>query len=162
MLRVVKMVLIAWVAIFAFLSGIFDLVHWGNTVEAVGMVTSMNSWPGGATSWKAINSALLNGLGALWIIGGDLTAAVLCIAGVARLWRARYAHEGEFALAKRIALAGCGVLVIMLFGGFIVLAEAWFELWRSDALRGPVLDTAYRYLGSILLIALFVASKEPE
>jgi predicted small integral membrane protein len=50
----------------------------------------------------------------------------------------------------------------MLFGGFIVLAEAWFELYRSDALRGPVLDTAYRYLGSVLLIALFIANKEPE
>ena len=59
-------------------------------------------------------------------------------------------------------MAGCGIFAIMLFGGFTVLAEAWFELWRSDAMRGPVLDTAYRYLGSILLIELFVGSKEPE
>ena len=41
----------------------------------------------------------------------------------------------------------------MLFGGFNVLAEDWFQLWPSDAMRGPVLDTVYRYLGSILLIA---------
>lgn len=29
-------------------------------------------------------------------------------------------------------------------------------------MRGPVLDTAYRYSGSILLITLFIASKEPD
>ncbi|MFT6056479.1 MAG: hypothetical protein ACJAS2_000754 [Pseudohongiellaceae bacterium] len=28
----------------------------------------------------------------------------------------------------------------MLFGGFIVIAEGWFELWRSEFLRGPSLD----------------------
>jgi len=29
-------------------------------------------------------------------------------------------------------------------------------------MRGPVQDTVYHYLGSILLIALFIASKAPE
>jgi hypothetical protein len=66
------------------------------------------------------------------------------------------------AAAKKLARAGCGIFAIMLFGGFIVLAEACCELWRSDALRGAVLDTAYRYLGSIMLIAPFIPSKEPE
>jgi len=162
MLRIVKIVLTATVATFGFLSGIFDLIHWSNTVGAVGMVTSMTSWQGGASSWQAVGSAPLNWLGAVWIIAGDLAAAVLCAASVARMWSARNATGAEFAAAKKLALAGCGILAIMLFGGFIVLAEAWFELYRSDALRGPVLDTAYRYLGSVLLIALFIANKEPE
>ncbi len=162
MLRIVKIVLVAAVAIFGLLSGIFDLINWRSTVQYVGMVTSMTSWQGGAASWKALGSAPLSWLGALWIIGGDLAAAVLCGASVARMWRARTAGDGEFSSAKKLALAGCGVLAIMLFGGFNVLAEIWFELWRSDAMRGPVLDTVDRYLGSILLIALFVASKEPE
>jgi predicted small integral membrane protein len=78
------------------------------------------------------------------------------------MWSARNATGAEFAAAKQLALVGCGILAIMLFGGFIVLAEAWFELWRSDVMRGPVLDTAYRYLGSILLIALFIAGKDPD
>jgi predicted small integral membrane protein len=162
MLRVVKIVLAAAVAAFGFISGIFDLINWRATVGAVGMVTSMSSWQGGASSWQAIGSAPLNWLGAVWIIAGDLAAAVLCAAGVARMWSARDSSATDFAAAKKLALVGCGILAIMLFGGFIVLAEAWFGLWRSDAMRGPVLDTAYRYLGSILLIALFIGSKEPE
>jgi predicted small integral membrane protein len=162
MLRIVKIVLAASVAAFGFIAGIFDLTNWSNTVATVGMVTSMSSWQGGASSWHAVSSAPLSWLGAAWIIAGDLGAAVLCTASVARMWSARNTTGAEFTAAKKLALAGCGILAIMLFGGFTVVAEAWFELWRSDAMRGPVLDTVYRYLGSILLIALFIASKEPE
>ena len=162
MLRTVKIVLVTTVAAFGFISGVFDLINWRNTVGSVAMVTSMASWQGGAASWQAISSAPLNWLGAIWIIAGDLTAAVLCTMSVVRMWGARNATGAEFVAAKKLALAGCGILAIMLFGGFTVLAEAWFQLWRSDAMRGAVLGTAYRYLGSILLIAQFIASKEPE
>jgi predicted small integral membrane protein len=162
MLRIVKIVLIATVGAFGFISGIYDLMNWSTTVGTVGMVTSMSGWQGGNSSWQAVSSAPLSWLGAIWIIAGDLAAAVLCSMSVTRMWRARKATGAEFAAAKKLALAGCGIFAIMLFGGFTVLAEAWFELWRSDAMRGPVLDTAYRYLGSILLIALFVGSREPE
>jgi predicted small integral membrane protein len=162
MLRIVKIVLAATVAAFGFICGIFDLTHWHTTVETVGVVTSMTGWSGGAASWQAVRSAPLSWFGAAWIIAGDLTAAALCAASVARMWSARNAAVTEFAAAKKLALAGCGVLAIMLFGGFNVLAETWFELYRSDAMRGPVLDTAFRYLGSILLIALFIANNEPE
>jgi predicted small integral membrane protein len=81
---------------------------------------------------------------------------------VVRMWSARNASGAEFAAAKNLALAGCGIFAIMLFGGFTVVAEGWFELWRSNAMGGLVLNTPYRYLGSILLIELFIASKEPE
>jgi predicted small integral membrane protein len=46
----------------------------------------------------------------------------------------------------------------MLFGGFIVVAEGWFELWRSAAMRAEVLDAAFRYGGMIALIGLLVAT----
>ena len=76
------------------------------------------------------------------------------------MWAARGGDVAVFAQSKHIALAGCAVAVFMLFSGFIVIAESWFELWRSDVMRGPVLASAYRYAGMIALIAIFVASKE--
>lgn len=78
------------------------------------------------------------------------------------MWSARNTSGAQFFAAKNLALAGCGIFAIMLFGGFTVVAEGWFELWRSNVMGGLVLNTAYRYLGSILLIAPFIASKEPE
>lgn len=57
-------------------------------------------------------------------------------------------------------MTGCAIAVTMLLGGFIVIAETWFELWRSDVMRGPVLGSAFRYAGLITLIALFVATRD--
>jgi len=160
--RIIKMILVAAVAAFGFLGGVFDLINWPSTVGSVTAVTSMSSWEGGAASWKAVSSTPLSWLGAVWIVGGYLTAAALCFVSVARMWSARNASGTEFVAAKALALAGCGVFAVMLFVGFTVVAEGWFELWRSNALGGLVLNTAYRYLGSILLIALFIAGKDPE
>jgi predicted small integral membrane protein len=65
-----------------------------------------------------------------------------------------------FGAAKELALVGCAIAMLMLFVGFIVVAETWFELWRSEALRGAALETAFRYGGMITLIALFVGMRE--
>lgn len=71
----------------------------------------------------------------------------------------RNGSVADFSAAKGIALAGCGIAVIMLFGGFIVIAESWFELWRSEAM-GAALSAAVRYGSMIALIAIFVAAPE--
>jgi predicted small integral membrane protein len=75
------------------------------------------------------------------------------------MWQSRNGSAADFAAAKRIALAGCGIAVIMLFGGFIVIAESWFELWRSEAMSA-VLTAALRYASMIALIAIFVATPD--
>ena len=76
------------------------------------------------------------------------------------MWISRHEDSTTFSASKKLALTGCAVALVMLFGGFIVIAESWFELWRSDAMRGPVLDSAFRYAGSIALIAIFVGLKD--
>jgi hypothetical protein len=48
----------------------------------------------------------------------------------------------------------------MLFAGFIMIAETWFELWRSPAMLDPVLGSAFHYCGAIGVIALFVGARE--
>ena len=65
-----------------------------------------------------------------------------------------------FSAAKELALVGCAIVLFMLFGGFIVVAETWFEMWRSEALRSASLESAFRYSGMITLIALFVGMRD--
>jgi predicted small integral membrane protein len=43
----------------------------------------------------------------------------------------------------------------MLFGEFIVAAETWFLLWQTE-LGALALPTAFRCIGCIALIAIFV------
>ena len=160
MLRIVKIGLVLSVVLWSFVGAFNNVVSWEVTLQAVTAATSMVTFEGGAESWQATSSSALVWMGALFIVLSKITAGILCLIGAQRMWQARAKDDVAFSASKEYALAGCAVAIIMLFGGFVVVAESWFELWRSDALRGPVLDSAFRYGGMIGLIALLVASKD--
>lgn len=138
----------------------FNLYDWSGTKDAVALTTSMSTIEGRAEDWRATSNSIVIGLGALFIPLLKLTTGGLCAVGAWHMWGARRGDLSTFEAAKKLALAGCGVAMILLFGGWIVIAETWFELWRSDALRDAALQSAFRYSGMITLIALFVGMKE--
>ena len=159
MLRMLKILLVLTVAAWALLGGSMNILHWQETTGSVAAVTTMATFEGGADSWRATSNPVLILLGSLFITLSKLTGGVLCVLGALKMARARSGDAASFAAAKQLALAGCAVIVFMLFGGFVVIAEGWFDLWRSDVMRGPVLDSAFRYAAIIALIAIFVADK---
>ena len=160
MLRQMKIALICTVALWGFVGSFHNFFDWNGTLGAVTAVTSMSTFDGGSDSWKATSQPVLIWAGALFIALSKMAAAVLCAVGGLKMWQAKTQNSEDFNQAKNLALAGCAVAVIMLFGGFIVIAESWYELWRSDVMRGPVLETAFRYAGMISLIGIFVAAKD--
>jgi len=160
MLRIIKILLILAVASWGFIAALQNLIDWQGTLGAIGAATSMATFEGGVDSWQAASNSLLIWLGAVFIVVSKLASGALCLAGSRQMWRARRAGTAEFQRSKDLALSGCAISILMLFGGFVVIAETWFELWRSDVLRGPVLDSAFHYGGMIALIALFVGSPD--
>ena len=160
MLRSVKIALICTVSLWGTIGALHNIIDWQGTIGAVGAVTSMSTFEGGSDSWNATSQPILLWAGALFIVLSKITAAVLCALGGLKMWQTKAQSSADFNQAKDLALAGCAVAVIMLFGGFIVIAESWYELWRSDVMRGPVLETAFRYAAMIITIAIFVALKD--
>lgn len=160
MLKKAKIAMVATVALWGFVGIFHNISDWAGTLGAVNAATSMITIPNGAESWQATSSPIVVWIGALFIAGSKLIAAGLCTAGAIGMWRAHMSDMAAYQAAKEIALTGCAVAIIMLFGGFIVVAESWFELWRSESMLGPVLGSAFRYGGMIGVIALFVATKE--
>lgn len=160
MLRMLKILLVLSVAAWGLIGGFMNILHWPETTGSVAAVTTMATFDGGAESWRATSNPIVILLGALFIATSKLTGGALCVYGTIKMVAARASSGAAFAHAKEAALAGCAVIVFMLFGGFIVIAEGWFDLWRSDAMRDPVLGSAFRYCAIIALIALFVASSE--
>ena len=159
MIRIVKIGLVITVMLWGFFGALGNILSWDETLGSVAAVTSMVTFEGGAESWQATSNPLVIWLGALFIMLSKLSAGILCAVGAGRMWQSRNAGAADFIAAKRVALAGCGIAVIMLFGGFIVIAESWFELWRSEAL-GAALTAALRYASMIALIAIFVATPD--
>ncbi len=162
MLRTIKIVLIVCVAAWGFLGAAHNLIDWRGTLDAVGAATSMATFEGGADRWQATTNGTVIWAGALMIMLLKVISACLCTVGVGKMWQARTGNSLDFHAAKDYALAGCGVAMILLFGGFVVIGESWFEMWRSDILRDLSLQSAFRYGAMITLIALFVGSREPD
>jgi predicted small integral membrane protein len=157
-----KTVLIVIVALWAFSSALQNLIDWQGTIKGVIATTSMATIEGGETSWKATSHPIVAWTGALFILLSKILAGVLCVIGASKMWRKHNKDIDAFRSGKNIALTGCLVAIIMLFGGFIVVAEGWFELWHSDILRIPVIESAFRYGCMISLIALIVATPDHE
>ena len=159
MLRTMKIVLILSVAVSGIVGAFGNINDWAGTKGAVAATTSMATFEGGA-SWRATSNPAVILTGAVLIPLFKTIGALLCLAGAWRMWSARAADAAAFAKAKTLALAGCMVLVFMLFAGWIVIAETWFELWRADVMRSAALESAFRYAGFIGLMALIVGARE--
>lgn len=156
MLRIIKIMLAASVAAWALVGAFGNFNDWAGTTGAVGAATSMSTFEGGADDWRATSNGAVILAGALYIVILKITAGALCALGALRMLAARGADAAAFQRSKSLALAGCGVAMFMLFTGWIVIAETWFEMWRSDILRDISLQSAFRYCGMIGVIALFI------
>lgn len=160
MLRIMKILLVLSVAVFGLLGAIGNLTDWGGTTGALAATTSMSTIEGGAERWRATSNTALITAGALYIVSLKIVFALLSFVGAWQMWVARGGDAATFASAKTYALAGCAVAMFMLFTGWIVIAETWFELWRSDVLRDAALGAAFRYFAMIGIIALFIGTAE--
>lgn len=160
MLRKAKSIMILTVALWGFVGAFHNVIDWEGTIGAISAATSMATIAGGIDSWQATDNVLVIWLGAFFIVASKLTTGALCGVGAMGMWRAEVSDSSAYNAAKDIALTGCAVAMIMLFGGFVVIAESWFELWRSESMLGPVLQSAFRYGAMITLIGIFVSSND--
>ena len=160
MLRIVKILLILAVVAWALVGVLGNALDWEGTTNAVAAVTSMSKFAGGADHWNATTNPAIVTAGASFILLFKVVVVAFCSAGAWRMWIARNDDGEAFEVAKMPALAGCGIAVLSLFGGWVVIGEGWFEFWRSDALREAAGGTAFRYGGFISLIALLVGSRD--
>ena len=159
-LRITKMVLILLVSLWGLIGGIHNVFHAGAGFDAVAAVVSpdLTKMPGLA-EWQTIESPLLIWMAWAVIPLAKLGGAALCLSGAYFMWRSRSLDTVSFQNSKSLALAGCGIILAMLFGGFIVSAETYFLVWQSE-LGGAVLPIAFRYIGCIGVVAIFVQQRE--
>jgi len=160
MLRVIKILLILSVAVWGLVAAFGNVIDWNGTMGAVQAATSMSTFDPVPASAHATSNPLIVLLGALFITLSKIASGILCLIGAGQMWTTRTSDTATFARAKTWALTGCGVAMFMLFAGFIVIAETWYELWRSPVMLDPVLGSAFRYCGMIGVIALFVGARE--
>ena len=156
-LRYLQILLIITVAMWGLLSAIDNLADWSGTNDAVTSVASMSTYQGGPFRWRATHDPVVVVVGSVFITLSKAASGCLCLLGALQMWRARRQDTVGFTHAKSLALSGGAVAILLFFGGFLVIAEGWFEMWRSSLMVSTVSGAAFRYGAMITLISLFVA-----
>ena len=111
--------------------------------------------------WRAITHPTLQGLAYGAIVGTQTAAAGLCAVGCVRLWRRRTAPAGDFERAKRAAILGVTVSLLLWLGGFLALGAEWFAMWQSEGWNASEPASRYLIAGGIVLLLLFQRDDRP-
>lgn len=154
MQRYIKITMVLMVGLFGLYGAFLNVMgaHF-EIVEISKVVTGAGAK--GVQEWQKIENPIL-----VWIAWSVIpfckfVAGVLCLMGVKTMWQFRKADRVSFQQAKRFAMTGCGLLLAMLFGVFILVTETWFQQWQTEFGSG-VLLTAHRYLLSVGILMIYI------
>jgi predicted small integral membrane protein len=154
--RYLKIVFVMFVGVMAALYALQNIANLDAAFQVVSAVMAMENHNYYASSLTpAIHSPVLVWIGLAVIIAAELLAGLFAFKGGWDLWCARHRPAAEFNAAKRYALLGCGIGVLVWFGFFGVIGGAWFQMWQTE-LGGGSLTGAFQYFGSCALVLLFV------
>jgi predicted small integral membrane protein len=159
-IRYVKIVLAAFLSLFAVFYATQNVVNLEAAYAAVAGVLSMDGHEWYTAHFgPPIDSPLLIGAALAVVIAGEYAAGLFAAKGAWDLWSARKAPPAEFHAAKTSVLVGAGIGAIVWFGFFGTLGGAYFQMWQTPVGSGS-LEGAFQYFGSCVLVALFVNMPE--
>ncbi|MGV9317001.1 DUF2165 domain-containing protein [Streptomyces sp. NPDC003691] len=135
-LPVAAAVLTAVVAGYMALVAFGNITDFGTNREFVRHVLAMDTtFRDEDVMWRAIESGTLVDIAYVAIIVWETVAAAVLLFSVA-LWAGALRRGGDQDRARRAAVLGL-VMVVLLFGlGFIVIGGEWFQMWQSADWNG--------------------------
>ncbi|NIL93026.1 MAG: DUF2165 family protein [Woeseiaceae bacterium] len=144
MIRYIKIALAALASLFCIFYAIQNMANLGPAEWFVGTMTAMEgheAYPN--TFGFAVTSPALVKL-MLWIIILlELAAGVLAGKGAWDMFGARNGSSEAFNSAKKYALAGTALAVVIWFGIFGAFGGAFFQMWQVEAGLNALRDAAF-------------------
>jgi predicted small integral membrane protein len=160
-LRISKILLVSFVALFALLIGIDNVLDYRSNFEPVRHILSMDSIVGdNPLSWRAITGESAHHVAYGLIIAAELVSGIICALGAFQLARAARLKAASFNARKDIAVLGLVALFSLYFFGFMIVGGEWFQMWRSPQWNEQ--EAAFRFIGCIGLILLFVCQPDAD
>ena len=109
-----------------------------------------------AANYRAIMNPMLITLAFSFIYLSKFLAAYFFFTGFIAMFKAKQINSTEFKQAKNNIMTGCGILVAMLFLGFITIGGLYFNMWQAGQMGVMAHDFAFIYLVSIVLVTGFI------
>lgn len=159
-IRYLKIILVVFVGLQGWFYVAGNIANWDAGLGAVGYVLSMGgneAYPNGI--FPSVTSPILVTIAFLLILVGEFLVGALSLKGAWDLWIARKEGSDGFNASKTYAILGCGMGMVVWFGGFIVIGGALFQMWQSP-LGDLSFDGAFVYAITSGVTLLFVNSPD--
>jgi predicted small integral membrane protein len=159
--RVVKLLMVASLALFAFLVTFNNVTDYGANVQFVRHVLSMDTtFPDNPLAYRAITDPVLWHLGYAVIILGEALTSLALTAAVVELVRNLRGSAVRLQHAKRFVFVGAGLGFLVWFFGFMVVGGEWFAMGQAATWNGQ--QAAFRFYVTLLAVLLLVNQDDPE
>lgn len=162
MIRVLKSVLLAFVAVFCL---VYAAQNLANLEAGHGFVSAMTAMEGHAAYpariGPSVTAPLFTWAMFLLIVVLELAAGACAAKGAFDLWRARGDSARAFDRAKRWGVLGCGLGLVIWFGIFSAIGGAYFQMWQTPMGAG-VLENAFWFSAQLGIVLLFVNMPDAE
>jgi predicted small integral membrane protein len=89
------------------------------------------------------------------VVASEFLAGLLAARGALAMWSARNAPAEEFNLAKKYALLGSGLGVVIWLGFFGVGGGAAFQMWQT-AIGAASLEGAFQFSVSCAIVFIIL------
>ena len=132
-IRILKIVLVIFVGLQGFFYVAGNLVNWDSGLGAVAYVLSMQGhevYPNHLL--PPITNSVLVTMAFIIIITGEFLIGALCFKGAWDLWQARNKDSDAFNSAKKYAILGAGMALVVWFGGFVIIGGGLFQMWQKN------------------------------
>ncbi len=158
--RYLKMALAMAVGLLAALWFANNLLNWEVAHGAVAYTLSQADQAGYHNHLvPAFNSPILSTIVLLTIVAGEGVAGALALAGAYQMWAARKLNDQAFRSAKRYAVWGAGLAVLVWFLLFQVIGGTVILMGQSEGARGA-LEGAFRFAAYCFMTLIYLSLPE--
>jgi predicted small integral membrane protein len=104
----------------------------------------------------SITSPLLIWAALVLVVGCEFLAGLLAAKGALDMWSARNTEGGVFNTAKKFALLGSGLGIVVWLGFFGVIGGAVFQMWQTGA-GSASLAGAFQFFMSCAMVFIVIS-----
>jgi predicted small integral membrane protein len=135
--RLAQISLVAACALYMLLVLFNNLTDYSSNYQLVEHVLGMDTtFSGNSGLWRAIHRPVVYHIFYASIIAWEATSGALLTLGAGRLWQARSFSTSRWLPAKKWAVAGLTVGLLLWLVAFITVGGEWFLMWQSGKWNG--------------------------
>ena len=160
MVRITKIVAAGFIGAIGLLFFLNNLFNLETAYSVVAFVISGTEQPYYKIMGPVVTSDWLTWLALFMIMAGELAVGFFGFLGAFRMIQQRSASADAFQSSKYYAIFAGTVGMLVWYGFFVILGEAYFNMWQTETGMGSV-EGAFRY-GSICAVLMFYISARNE